>query len=443
MGKCSVPFCKGKATFIFPKNEKRRILWEKAISVNFQSSKSSRLCSIHFEKDLIIEKREFLYRSHNIQEVLKKALFEEDSNNSSSSLPLSLLDDPINISENIANSLVESPIKNCISSVPSSSNENNEITELQKNRASNSVGIQVGRGPLSVQSISYRDDVIHYYTGLGNYAKFQFVYGTLSDYVDRIKYVKGQVNSVEPEDMFLLILMKLRRNIPDFGLSIYFGISEAVVRNIFNTWIHMIYQLWSLIDIWPSREVVDFYMPEGFKKLYPSTRVIVDATEIPIDKPSNPIAQQATFSTYKNKNTVKVLVGGSPNGILCYHSAAYGGSTSDRQIVERSDLVKKFQKGDSVMADRGFNVQDIFESQGVTVNIPHFLKGKQLPSVTVLSDRKLASKRVHIERLIGLTKTYKILREPLNPNYTRLATKIFSICLILCNLRESVVNSAA
>ncbi|XP_074093646.1 uncharacterized protein LOC141523955 [Cotesia typhae] len=365
-------------------------------------------------------------------EKIRKALFEEDSNNSSSSFSLSLLDDPINISENIANSLVESPIKNCISSVPSSSNENNEITELQKKielrsspinkeilidhqieepfalthiqdcstissmsyittdyynidvqmeeevyslplsestnadymesnhvkslevkkqkssavrkKCFSSVGIQVGRGPLSVQSISHRDDVIHYYTGLGNYAKFQFVYGTLSDYVDRIKYVKGQVNSVEPEDMFLLILMKLRRNIPDFGLSIYFGISEAVVRNIFNTWIHMIYQLWSLIDIWPSREVVDFYMPEGFKKLYPSTRVIVDATEIPIDKPSNPIAQQATFSTYKNKNTVKVLVGGSPDGILCYHSAAYGGSTSDRQIVERSDLVKNFKK---------------------------------------------------------------------------------------------------
>ncbi|CAD6207450.1 GSCOCG00012703001-RA-CDS, partial [Cotesia congregata] len=99
---------------------------------------------------------------------------------------------------------------------------------------------------------------------MGTYAKFQFVYRTLSDYVQHIKYVKGQVNCVESEDMFLLTLIKLRRNMPDFGLS--------------------------------------------FKKFYPSTRVIVDATEIPIDKPSNPIAQQATFSTYKNKNTVKVLV---------------------------------------------------------------------------------------------------------------------------------------
>ncbi|XP_044577585.1 uncharacterized protein LOC123260520 [Cotesia glomerata] len=553
MGKCCVPFCKEKATFTFPKDEKRRVLWEKAISVNFRSSKSSRLCSNHFEKDVIVEKNESYYtgiksfrktlkpnavptlmleleieKSKRSQKI-REALFEDNSNDSNSSLCLSLLDNSPFIYECCSTdketSLIDAPTRNnalpllsnnkkkvsehlyntehpgssiqedyqtsenlILSSVildnliiPDMSNisevscnidiqmeevvsmstpeinqkDKVESTELKSSQVKqggssinnkktySSIGIQAGRGPLSVNSISHRDDVIHYYTGLGTYAKFQFVYRTLNDYVQHIKYVKGQVNCVEPEDMFLLTLMKLRRNIPDFGLSFYFGISEAVVRNIFSTWIHYIYQLWSLLDTWPSREVVDFYMPEGFKKFYPSTRVIVDATEMPIDKPSNPIAQQATFSTYKNKNTVKVLVGGTPDGILCYHSAAYGGSTSDRQIVERSNLIQKCQKGDSIMADRGFNVQDIFESQGVTINIPHFLKGKQLPSVTVLSDRKLASKRVHIERLIGLTKTYKILREPLNPSYTRLATKIFSICLMLCNFRESVVSSIA
>ncbi|KAH0563760.1 hypothetical protein KQX54_005921 [Cotesia glomerata] len=126
MGKCSVPFCKGKATFTFPKYEKRQILWEKAISINFQSSKSSRLWSIHFEKDLIVEKKESFYtgvttskkylkpnavptlmleleaEKSRRSEKIRKALFEEGSNDSSSSLPLSLLDDPMNISENIA-----------------------------------------------------------------------------------------------------------------------------------------------------------------------------------------------------------------------------------------------------------------------------------------------------------------------------------------------------
>lgn len=95
------------------------------------------------------------------------------------------------------------------------------------------------------------------------------------------------------------------------------------------------------------------------------------------------------------------------------------------------------------MADRGFNVGDMFAAHGISVNIPHFLKGKKLPSTTVLADRKLSSKRVHIERLIGLTKTYAILRGPLNPTYTRLATKIFLVCIMLCNFRETIVNPNA
>ncbi|CAD6216274.1 GSCOCG00012881001-RA-CDS, partial [Cotesia congregata] len=116
MGKCCVPFCKRKATFTFPKDEKRRVLWEKAISVNFRSSKSSRLCSNHFEKDVIVEKNESYYtgiisfkktlkpnavptlmleleteKSKRSQKI-RETLFEENSNDSNSSLCLSLLD---------------------------------------------------------------------------------------------------------------------------------------------------------------------------------------------------------------------------------------------------------------------------------------------------------------------------------------------------------------
>ena len=46
------------------------------------------------------------------------------------------------------------------------------------------------------------------------------------------------------------------------------------------------------------------------------------------------------------------------SGVVTYVSPAYGGSTSDRQIIERSELLKdgKFESGDSIMADRGIMV---------------------------------------------------------------------------------------
>ena len=54
-------------------------------------------------------------------------------------------------------------------------------------------------------------------------------------------------------------------------------------------------------------------------------------------KPKDPRAQQATFSSYKNRNTLKVLVGSTPGGLVNDVSPAYGGCTSDRQTVERYD----------------------------------------------------------------------------------------------------------
>jgi len=93
----------------------------------------------------------------------------------------------------------------------------------------------------------------------------------------------------------------------------------------------------------------------------------VDGTEIPIQKPSNPMSQRATFSSYKNRNTAKVIVGSTPGGLISYLSPAYGGSASDRQIIESSQLPNMCDPGDSVMADKGFNVQDLFATNDVTV----------------------------------------------------------------------------
>jgi hypothetical protein len=135
------------------------------------------------------------------------------------------------------------------------------------------------------------------------------------------------------------------------------------------------------------------------------------------------------------------LAGATPGGLMSYLSPAYGGSSSDRQIVERTTLC---DKGDSIMADKGFNVQDIFAPYDVTINIPTFFKNKnRMSSKTVQRDRKISSKRVHIERIIGLAKTYKILKQSLNTTETKLASEIIFCCFMLCNFRPCIVPKHA
>ena len=115
-------------------------------------------------------------------------------------------------------------------------------------------------------------------------------------------------------------------------------------------------------------------MPEDFKKKFPKTRIIIDRMECPVVKPKPVIAQQFTFSSYKNRNTVKVLVGYTPSGLVTFLSPAFGGSTSDRQCVERSSRNTLCDPGDEIMAKKGFNVEDIFVVKNIKLNMPIFLK---------------------------------------------------------------------
>ena len=138
------------------------------------------------------------------------------------------------------------------------------------------------------------------------------------------------------------------------------------------------------------------------------------------------------------------MVGVTPRGVVSYVSPAYGGCTSDRQIIERSSLLNEegfFQTGDSILADRGIMVQDLFASKNVTVNTPTSMKGKsQLDPVTVVKDRRIASKRIHVERLIGYTKSYKILKKALSTKQINMGSYIIKVCFMISNFRKSIVN---
>ena len=58
------------------------------------------------------------------------------------------------------------------------------------------------------------------------------------------------------------------------------------------------------------------YIPESFKKHYPNTRMIIDATEFAVERPSSLLSQSSIFSIYKNRNMVKVLIGILSSGAI-------------------------------------------------------------------------------------------------------------------------------
>ena len=127
------------------------------------------------------------------------------------------------------------------------------------------------------------------------------------------------------------------------------------------------------LPMWMSRRKVDKHMPPSFRQWYPTTRVIIDATEFFIEKPSSLARQSATWSSYKNLS----LLGISPDGTFTFVSHLYEGSISDVSLVEQCWLLSGLERGDSVMADKGFEIQHLLTGLGVRLNIPPFRQGQR------------------------------------------------------------------
>jgi len=114
------------------------------------------------------------------------------------------------------------------------------------------------------------------------------------------------------------------------------------------------------------------------------------------------------FSSYKNRTTSKALVGISPDGTVTFVSVLFAGSTSDRHTVIDRGILSKLVPGDSIMADKGFNIEDLLPDS-VTLNIPPFKDTPQFTEEQVKNTFEIAMARIHIERAICRIKRFQIL----------------------------------
>lgn len=77
-------------------------------------------------------------------------------------------------------------------------------------------------------------------------------------------------------------------------------------------------------------------IPESYKKDFPNTIVIIDCTELKVQKPSSLHRQSQWYSDYKSCTILKGLVG--VDNIFSF--MLFTGSVSDKDITEESGLLK-------------------------------------------------------------------------------------------------------
>ncbi|CAN7945074.1 unnamed protein product [Ixodes pacificus] len=304
-----------------------------------------------------------------------------------------------------------------------------------------------------IQKFKASNEDVQFYTGLPSYSHFQ----ALLEFIDPGEDVKniiywktaapsdgerrGRRRKLSIEDQLFLVLVKLRVGLFHKHLGHLFDVSEATVSRVFLTWMSYLYLQLTQLPLWLPRDVVDRLMPDSFKEKYESTRVIIDATEVRCELSSSLVTQSGTYSYYKSANTFKGLIGIAPNGQLTFVSELFMGSVSDREAVIKSGhLERPFEAGDSVMADKGFKIQDLLEKKGVSLNIPPFLTKEQFLAGEVQETQDIAALRIHVERRIQRIKTYHILDRPIAISLAPLANQIWTVCAILANMQSPLMR---
>lgn len=313
----------------------------------------------------------------------------------------------------------------------------------------------------SLDKIKDDNSAILFYTGFPCYEALISFFKYLEPKLGKMQYWKGEhlVRESQPYqedenrnkpgpsrkltflDEFLLVLMRLKAGLFVQDLADRFGVSTSLVSRICITWINLLYLELKDLFPFPSQELVRKNMPDEFAE-FATTRIILDCTEIFIQRPSAMLAQSETWSDYKHHNTWKQLVGITPNGQVTFLSDLWGGRVSDKQITRESGVLDLLNSGDNVMVDRGFDIKDIVPD-GVTVNMPPFLAGRdQLTASETEETMTIASVRIHVERAIGRIKTYHILDGNLPNTLSPYATQIATVCGLLTNFLPPLLPPA-
>ena len=144
---------------------------------------------------------------------------------------------------------------------------------------------------------------------------------------------RGRKRKLDLEEEMLAVFMRLRLGLLLEDIADRFEIGLSTASKQFTTWIKIMAVELKFLFPWPAKGLILRKTPSQFKK-YPNTRVIIDCTELFIQRPSSLQSQVLTFSNYKHHNTFKVLVGISPGGVVTFVSKLWGGRVSDKEIPQ-------------------------------------------------------------------------------------------------------------
>ncbi|XP_071127340.1 uncharacterized protein [Mytilus edulis] len=445
----------------------------KNVRANLIVNDSTRVCSAHFDGPFTHESIPTIFPSKPMKKVTtRRPLFRKEVHSENTNTDTAELDENENIKIpnisimkdlNIASDIDK--VNTCSFGTSCTQTENTTFTtnastctttdniETDIKIHSVSVGIQTDLPQITIENVKHDNAKVRFYTGFVNFSVFWMFFSVLLKHgADKLNYWEGESRSMgeksyqqegnlkpgrkrflRPIDEFFMVMMRLRLGLLQEHLADIFRVSESTVSRIMNTWINFLFDNCKSLVTWPTREQIVCNLPKLFTG-HPDTRIVVDCTEFYIEKPSSLKAQWMTWSEYKHSNTFKVLIGVTPSGMVTFISRLWGGNVSDRHIVQHDEFLPKLSKGDVIMADKGFTVEDLLPAD-VGLNMPPRVSTKkQMSHLEFFKTNSIASARIVVEMKMEQIKNYNILNSRLPISEAHLSEQMIFICAAFTNL---------
>ena len=256
--------------------------------------------------------------------------------------------------------------------------------------------------------------------------------------------LSGKMRCISVEDQFFLFLIIFRRNLTYQEAGWLFGVSTTVATNVFKTWLNFLYFKFKDMkdEMFTRRQDLPKPLPRAFRnKLLRNTRIVIDCTEIQIEGSSNFNQQGNMYSNYKHRQTAKILIGVTPAGAASFVSDAYEGSISDREITKKSGVLNYIENGDTVLADRGFTIDDLIMALGGKLVIPPFLKGRSNFTFEEESMSRIITKaRIHVERFNERFKNFRFVTQVFPHYHLPLISQAVYVACMFANFTNTLAK---
>ena len=103
-------------------------------------------------------------------------------------------------------------------------------------------------------------------------------------------------------------------------------------------------------------------------------------------------------------------------------------------------MVGEIKKGDAIMPDKGFDIQNDLKKLGLQLNIPPFLKDKVgFEEDDVIKTQTIARHCIHVERAICKFRRFRIFHSVIPVSVLGCINQIWTVACLLSNFQNPIL----